>query len=214
MSNGTDRSTDTEQDGALVPANSSLISESNDDFEGINITGPQRPPHLQTPELQMMVRSGPLPDAHELAAYQKAIPRGGEQVMELVKEQSNHRHHMENREADLVEQRTDSNYKLLNRQLEIAAERQTQEYAIATRGQWAAFGVVVICVGSAIGAGALGMTALAITLAGGTVLGLVGTFVAGRYAKSREPSPDPLRLSSGSDDDDDDGSDDDDDDDD
>ena len=112
---------------------------------------------------QQISYSGPLPPARELQAYEAACPGLARQIADMAIREQTHRHELEKKEH----------------QADIENVRQmiSSENAQKTRGQYLAFGVVLlITIVSAIGF-YLGHPVVAAWLEGSTLLSLVALFL-------------------------------------
>ena len=99
--------------------------------------------------------SGPLPDGETLKVYNEQIPNGGDRLMATVERQLEHR-------------------------ITIETTGVRRSFNQSNTGQWMAFGIAVIFGLIAWDLGKNNHDALAGTVAGGDILGLVAVFILGK----------------------------------
>lgn len=107
--------------------------------------------------------SGPLPPAGMLEEYNRIIPNGAERIMAMAELQSEHRRLMEK---------------------EVISSQNLQ----SKRGQMFAFIIAILLIGVGTTAILFGHSAVASTIFGTTVLGLVTVFVLGRKSQQSDLS--------------------------
>ena len=116
-------------------------------------------------DLQLSISNqGPVPHPDIIAGYKAIIPGSGRELLDMAKDQSNHRMELEN--------------KAIGEQL---SQSKT--------GQLFAFILALVCIILAFILGMCGHDKVAIVLGGSTVLGLVTSFIYGKY-KQKESTKD------------------------
>ncbi len=107
-----------------------------------------------------VIKIGPLPDAAELAEYNKIIPNGADRILKMAERQSAHRIQIESL---------------------VIGSQQKQ----ATRGQY--FGLIIGLTGLSLGAyvGICGFPWLGASLGGATLVSLVVAFLKGKSDQSK-----------------------------
>lgn len=148
-------------------------------FEGtIDEDQPHQPRHRTISKFES--RSGPLPDAAELARYKaidEDLPR---QILAMAKAEQTHRHNMDHAELDLVR------------------DDMKERSSVTRNGQWLGFGIAaLVLVVSAVMA-LTGHEVLATVLAGIDIIGLAAVFVGTKVVQRKardEPSSDDAENS-------------------
>lgn len=107
------------------------------------------------------IHSGPLPSPETLRAYDETVPGAGERILRMAEKQLDH-----NIDADNATIRHISNS--------------------AKRGQWLGFILALVLIGTGIGAMVLEQTAVACTIFGTAIIGVVSSFVSNIIKSKRE----------------------------
>jgi uncharacterized membrane protein len=110
--------------------------------------------------VQQQITSSPVPPAELLAGYNSAFPDGADRLFTLVEKQSEHRQQIE-------------------------ARMISHQCALASRGQWFAFGLAVIFGGIGVCFAWINQPWLAGTVFTTTIGGLVATFLLGQKKQER-----------------------------
>jgi uncharacterized membrane protein len=109
------------------------------------------------------MRSGPLPGAEELAAYEEVLPGLANRIVEIAENEQTHRHALNER----------------------VLEVEGRELDRLVRGQWLGVLVATLCSAVATVALLLGYPYVAGVVMGTTIVSLTAVFVVGRLAPDR-----------------------------
>lgn len=117
--------------------------------------------------------SGPLPDPQTFAGYESITPGAGERILGMAEREQAHRHSVE---------------KLL---AEASARDTAEERREIRRSQWLAWSiaVIVICIGGVLIYSGHPITGSLLT--GGTLVGIVSSFLEKRIKNERTSNPPP-----------------------
>jgi uncharacterized membrane protein len=107
------------------------------------------------------IRSGPLPPAEEIEAYNRIIPDGANRVMTMAEKQSDHR-------------------------IEIEKVAVDSQQAQGKRGQTFAFIIAILAILAAVYVTIIGHPVTGGVLGGGTVVSLVTVFITGRLTQMKD----------------------------
>jgi uncharacterized membrane protein len=120
--------------------------------------------------IERRIHKGPLPAPEDFAKYNNIVPGAGERILAMAERNQAHRHAMEEREAA----QTDA-------EIEIDKSDSANEFVLKTRGQWLAFGTLLLLVPLALYLAYLGDTSAAALIAGAAMVSIVAIFVTGRW---------------------------------
>lgn len=135
---------------------------------------PQKNPgNTSAPQQQMIlqqhVRSGPLPDPQELQLYEQLVPGAAARIIRMGELQQEHRHKLEQSEADK----------------NLLVAKENADYG--KRGQWMAYTITVAAFAIGTFMAMNNQGAFATVLFGTVLLGLVSSFIAGRTGNQKPP---------------------------
>lgn len=140
-----------------------------DAVEGTIHDQQQQPPAAHGAFRRIETRSGPLPDAQELARYREVDEDFPREILEMAKAEQAHRHEMNRAEMQLVKEDLQGRLKT------------------ARTGQWLGFGIAALVL---VLSGIMALTGhevLASILAGVDVIGLAAVFVGTKIVQRATP---------------------------
>ncbi len=115
-------------------------------------------------------RSGPLPDADQMALYEKIVPGSAAKLFQMAEKEQEHRHSLDQRDSKIQER--------------IALE----EINLSQRGQWMAYSLNILGFGAGfflIATGNAGGAGIVIT----TILANAGVFLGEKLSQRFLPKP-------------------------
>lgn len=129
-------------------------------------------PHAHAAIRRIETRSGPLPDAEELARYREideSLPR---EILEMAKAEQAHRHEINRSEMQLVK------------------DEMSGRFRQVRTGQWLGFGIAGLVLALAAVMALTGHEVLAGIMAGVDVIGLAAVFVGTKMVQRSSPDKD------------------------